>query len=121
MAESQQAFRHYLDAYARKDLDAIAAMLAEEVRLRDWNLAVQGKAAVLAETAKNFASVSSIAIELLSLHESAQGVAGELRIRVDEKLELFVVDVIDFDEQGRITAIRAYKGRGDEDESGSSA
>lgn len=111
------AFRDYLNAYARKDLEAIAAMLAEDVRLRDWNLAVQGKAAVLAETAKNFASVSSIAIEVLSLHERAQGVAGELRILIDGKLALFVVDVIDFDAQGRITAIRAYKGRGDADDS----
>ena len=33
----------YLDAYARKDIAAVATMLADDVTLRDWNLAVRGK------------------------------------------------------------------------------
>jgi steroid delta-isomerase len=106
-------FRDYLRRYAAKDLDGIAAMFSEEVTLRDWNLGVTGKAAALAETRKNFESARSLDIDVLRLHESGPSVAGELRILVDGHLELFVVDVVDFDDDGRILAIRAYLGRGD--------
>lgn len=106
-------FLTYLQHYEAKRLDAIGAMLAEGVTLRDWNLSVQGRAAVLAETRKNFENAQSLSIEVLRVYESPGSVAGELRIVVDGSIELFVVDVIDFDGDGRIRAIRAFLGRGD--------
>ena len=53
----------------------------------------------------------SIEIDVLSILESERAVGGELRIRIDGEIELFVVDVVEFDEQGLICAIRAYLGR----------
>jgi steroid delta-isomerase len=106
-------FRHFLDCYARKDLAGISAMLAPTATLRDWAISVRGAAEVEAETQRNFDNASSIGIEVLKLHASGATVAGELRIVVDGHIELFVVDVIDFDAEGRVAAIRSYKGRGD--------
>ena len=68
--------------------------VAEQIQLRDWNLSVVGKAAALAETRHNFESVESLQIEILSLFESADGVAGELRILINGRDELYVVDVL---------------------------
>lgn len=109
----QARFLDYLRRYEAKDLDGIAAMLAQDVTLRDWNLSVKGRQAAVDETRKNFESARSIRIEVLRLLEGERSVAGELRIVVDGNIELFVVDVLDFDVEGRITAIRAYLGRGD--------
>lgn len=109
----QASFLDYLRRYAAKDLDGIAAMFSEDVTLRDWNLSVKGRDAAIAETRKNFESVASIHIEVLRLLENENSVAGELRILVDGHIELFVVDVLDFDAEGRITAICAFLGRGD--------
>lgn len=106
-------FCTYLQHYAEKNLEAISAMLAEEVHLRDWNISVYGKAETLRETAKNFAEAETIEIEILALYESADTVAGELHVVVDGKINLYVVDVVTFDAQGMVTAIRSYKGRGD--------
>jgi len=106
-------FHDYLAAYARKDLAAIGAMLSDDAQLRDWNLAVRGKEAVLAETARNFSAAATIDIETLALYTSEDAVAGELRIVVDQHEELRVVDVLSFDAQGAIVSIRAYLGRGD--------
>ncbi len=106
-------FRRYLQLYAARDLEAIAELFAEQIQLRDWNLSVQGKAAALAETRHNFASVDSLQIEVLSLFESADGVAGELRILIDGQEELHVLDVLRFDADGKIAEIHAYVGRGD--------
>lgn len=106
-------FLAYLRAYEARDIDRVAELLADDVSLRDWKIAVRGKAAALAETRANFAAATSIRIEPLRLYESVAGVAGELRIVVDDHIELFVVDVVAFDGQGRISAIRAFLGRGD--------
>ena len=109
----REHFLDYLRHYETQNLEAIAALLAENVVLRDWKIRVQGKAAVLAETAANFAQAQSLTIEVLTLTESQHSVAGELRIVVNGEIELFVVDVLEFDADGRISAIRAYLGRGD--------
>ena len=106
-------FRRYLHFYESRDLDAIAELFAEQIQLRDWTLSVVGKAAALAETRHNFESVESLQIEILSLFESADGVAGELRILINGRDELYVVDVLRFDADGRIDQIHAYVGRGD--------
>ena len=114
MTSRHTLFLSYLKHYADMNLDAVAGMLADDVKLRDWNLAVVGKAATLAETAKNFASSQSIAIEVLGVYENQSTVSGELRILVNGDTELYVVDVINFNAQNQIQAIRAYLGRGDD-------
>jgi len=113
MNSRRETCLRYLQAYAAKDLATIEALFAPEVALRDWKIRVCGRAAALAETRRNFESVEHLAIEVLHLHESSQAVAAELRILINGTQELFVVDVIGFDAQGRIDAIRAYLGRGD--------
>lgn len=114
LAETHAATtRRFLAAYAAKDLGAIEALLAPEASSRDWNARVVGRPAVLAEFARNFAAADSLAIDVLHLHATSTSVAAELRIVVNGTIELFVVDVLDFDPQGRVCAIRSYKGIGD--------
>jgi len=105
--------RAYLAAYAARDLAAIEPMFAEAITLRDWKARVVGKAAALAETHKNFEAVQSLRIDVLAAYEREGSAAAELKIVVDGRDTLFVVDVFDFDAEGRIAAIRAYIGRGD--------
>ena len=108
-----RTFPHVHTSLRRKKLEAVSAMLAEEVHLRDWNISVHGKAEALRETAKNFTEAETIAITILSMYESSDTVAGELHIVVDGKFDLYVVDVLNFNAQGKVAAIRSYKGRGD--------
>lgn len=110
---NRDRFLAYLHAYESRDIDRVADMFADDVSLRDWKIAVQGKAAAIAETKLNFESARSIRIQPLRLFEGEASVAGELRILVDDDIELFVVDVLDFDPQGRVRAVRAFLGRGD--------
>ena len=49
----------------------------------------------------------------ISIYENQSTVSAELRIVVDGSIELYVVNVIDFNAQDQIQAIRAYLGRGD--------
>ena len=113
MADRLDLVHGYLAAYAARDLAAIEAMLADTITLRDWQIRVVGKAAALAETRKNFAAVEQLRIDVLAAYERDGGAAAELRIVIDDRDILHVVDVFEFDAGGRITAIRAYLGRGD--------
>lgn len=106
-------FDAFLRAYAAKDLEGIAEMLSEGAALRDWDISVRGRQAVISATKTNFDNAATIAIEVLSVCESRDCVAAELRITVDTSIELYVVDVIQFDASGKVLAIRSYKGRSD--------
>ncbi|MBN8707502.1 MAG: nuclear transport factor 2 family protein [Bacteroidetes bacterium] len=103
----------YLRKYAEKDLKSIENLFSEDIVLRDWKIRVVGKKNALDETRKNFESANSIEIEVLYIYENAETVAAELKITVDGSEELFVVDVITINAEGKINSIRAYLGRGD--------
>lgn len=113
MATQLDRVRAYLAAYAARDLAAVEDLFADTITLRDWKIRVVGKPAALAETRKNFESVQSLAIDVLAACEREGGAAAELKIVINGCDTIYVVDVFDFDAGGRITAIRAYLGRGD--------
>lgn len=103
----------YLKKYADKDLSSIETMFSDDIVLRDWKIRVEGKENALKETRKNFENADTIEIEVLSTYENKNTVAAELKITVDTTEELYVVDVITLNKEGKISSIRAYLGRGD--------
>ncbi len=102
--------RQYLAAYARKDLQAIEAMLDEEATLQDWNSVVSGKSMVLRETQNNFDAARSIEIEIKREFVNEREVAAELRIVIDGTAPLEVVDIVRFNARGLVESIKSYKG-----------
>lgn len=102
----------YLKFYEKKDLNSIEKIFSDDIILRDWKIRVEGKEMALIETKKNFESVDSIQIEVISLYENKNSVAAELKIIINGSQELYVVDVITINPQGRITSIKAFIGRG---------
>lgn len=104
----------YLNKYAEKDIESIEQMFADNIVLRDWKISVIGKEKALMETRKNFEAAESIRIEILSTYGNTHSVAAELKITVDNIEELYVVDVISVNSEGKIEAIGAYLGRGND-------
>lgn len=86
-------------------------MLSDQVDLRGWHISVDGKDAALNKTRKNFGSVQDVKIVPLRVSESEGAVAAELRTLIDGRMDLRVVGVVEFDAQGALRSIRAYKGR----------
>lgn len=103
----------YLKKYEEKDIKAIEEMFSDDILLRDWKIRVEGKEKALIETLKNIESVESIKIDVLSIYENESTVAAELKIIINNKEELYVIDVITINSEGKISSIKAFIGRGD--------
>jgi hypothetical protein len=100
----------YFETFSRKDLDGIAAMFTGDITLRDWEISATGIDEVLAANKKIFDSVDYIHVMPLHLYQDGSTVAAELSIVVSGAVHLSVVDVIKFNDAGKISSIRAYKG-----------
>jgi ketosteroid isomerase-like protein len=100
----------YFETFSRKDLDGLALMFTGDVTLRDWEISATGIDDVLAANKKIFDSVEYIHALPLHLYQDGNTVAAELSIVVSGAVHLSVVDIITFNDVGKISSIRAYKG-----------
>jgi hypothetical protein len=77
--------------------------------MRDWNLDASGIELVLNDYADIFKSLSEVVVDMVNSHESQQTVVAELIIMAKEIASIKVVDILSFDQNGKIRSIRAYK------------
>lgn len=105
-----QTAHEYFSAFAAKDLKALSGVLADNVSLRDWDQNVYGRAAVLAANQSIFDTVGSIHVTPLRIFYDGQALACELEIIIDDAPSLKVVDILEFDTEGKIFVVRAFKG-----------
>lgn len=110
MSPLNQIVGDYLQAFVDKNIDKLVSLLAENVELRDWTLREKGINSVRSATLQIFKSCTTI--EVLPVHVliGEKNAIAELIIRFDDNEPIHVVDVYDFDDDGKIVAIRAYKG-----------
>ena len=102
---------NYFYLFTCKNLAAISDMFADDCQLRDWENSGDGKNAVIAVYEKIFASVDTIAVTPRALYEdSSNTVIAELMITVNGREQIFVTDIITFDNDDKIVSVRAYKG-----------
>ena len=102
----------YLNAFNAHDLKALALCFTEGILLRDWDQEVKGKKAVLEAKAVIFNRFPCINVTVKNLIEDEKMVVAELLVDLDPSIDepMKVVDIIQFRDDGKILAIRAYKG-----------
>lgn len=106
----QSISKKYFKTFSDKNVDELSDMFADDICLQDWEIRAVGKAAVLLANENIFSSVETIEATPTSLYCENNVVVAELKICIDNKTSILVVDVIEFDKSGKIKAIRAYKG-----------
>ena len=100
----------YFEAFSRHDLKGLGAMFSDKVTLTDWDIVKHGKDAVLDANKSIFDSFPLIKIRFERAYISGRSVASEIVIHLDSSTSFGVVDVLDFDDDGLIVSVRAYKG-----------
>tara|TARA_R100000008_G_C3586617_1_gene172946 strand:- start:3714 stop:4052 length:339 start_codon:yes stop_codon:yes gene_type:complete len=102
--------KKYFKTFSNKDLDGLSEMFSDDVRLEDWEQSAEGKIAVLEANKKIFSSVDTIEVSPTALYRDNNTIVAELIICVDRQTNILVVDILDFDDDGKIRSIKAYKG-----------
>eukprot|EP00466_Bigelowiella_natans_P000798 jgi/Bigna1/88213/estExt_fgenesh1_pg.C_290085 len=110
-----KAAEDYFAAWNSKDLKKLEnCFVAEKAVLRDWDISVEGTSKVVEANGNIFKAVPKIAIEVVKVHPCVCTCSASCEILVklnnDKNEVLKVVDVIDFDKDYKIKALRAYKG-----------
>lgn len=103
------AARLYFDSYSQKDLGALEGLLATNVSLKDWELELTGREAVLLQAKTVFQDTDQLRVDVCQMFQGDSSIAAELDIFVDD-VYLRVVDVLAFNKDSKICCIRAYKG-----------
>jgi hypothetical protein len=100
----------YFDAFQSRDIERVKPFFSESVSLRDWDIDAKGVSDVTEANNSIFNSVTSISVAPLNVISQDNMVWAELDIVINDSVFLRVVDIIEFDEDGKIRSIRAFKG-----------
>ena len=100
----------YFKDFSNKNIPSLKAVFADEIILRDWEIEVKGINNVIDANKNIFNNVKSILVEPINLYQDRNTVVGEIKIIINNTEILYVVDVIEFNEENKIKRIFAYKG-----------
>ena len=100
----------YFLAFSNKDLFKIQSMFSQNIILRDWDISAQGFDQVSAANQNIFNSVQTIAVRPINIFVDEHTAIGELEITINDLEVIKVVDLIEFNKDLKIVAIKAYKG-----------
>lgn len=85
-------------------------MFSDNVKLVDWNISVSTKEKVIEQIDIIFSTVNTIQVTPISFYSNSDtSYAVQISILIDNKERLDVIDFIEFDNDGLISSINAFK------------
>lgn len=99
----------YFECFNYQKLDKLEELLSDDIILKDWNIYAEGKKDVL-NAIYNIFIDNIIEINYLGeYYEEGHTVCCEISIKINKVEKINVVDIITFDNFGKIKKINAYK------------
>jgi len=125
MNRNIQQLRKYFQAFADKDIEVLSEMFTNDIILIDWNNTFTGKDQVVNEVKGIFTNFKTISLEVTDIFSSLNIInadrgettvsipkddsfACEIVIVFDDLEPLYIMDLIEFDSEGRIKKLTAY-------------
>ncbi len=105
----ENLIKDYITYFSKKDISSLEKLLAEDVKLIDWEILANGKKEVLDANKKIFDSFKSINVELKEIFIKDMTAACLLEILINNKDKIKVVDIIKFNNDNKIILISAFK------------
>lgn len=118
-ARMRAALQEYIDAFNRGDADALAALFADDARIEDpvgGGTVVHGRADIDAFYQRAVRAVDrlELAAPIRTSHGSAAAMAFDIHLRSgDGTVVVRAIDVMRFDDAGRVIDMKAYHGPDD--------
>ena len=125
MNKNIQQLRNYFQAFADKNIEVLTEMFTDDIILIDWNNTFSGKDQVVNEVQGIFKNFKTIKLEVTDIFSSLDIInadrgettvsipkddsfACEIVIVFDDLEPLYIMDLIEFDDEGRIKKLTAY-------------
>jgi len=125
MNKNIQQLRKYFQAFADKNIEILTEMFTDDIILIDWNNTFTGKDQVVNEVQGIFTNFKTIKLEVTDIFSSLNIInadrgettvsipkddsfACEIVIVFDDLEPLYIMDLIEFDDEGRIKKLTAY-------------
>jgi hypothetical protein len=99
----------YAENFSNKKIDLLKQMFSQDIELTDWEISAKGIDQVIAANQKIFDSVETISVYFGLMAEIDSTVFTQLSIVINNHTIVKVVDIITFDQEGKICKISAYK------------
>ena len=106
-----QQLRKYFQAFSDKNIEVLIEMFSDDIILIDWNNTFTGKDQVVNEVQGIFTNFNNIKLEITDIFSSLNkddSFACEIVIVFDDLEPLYIMDLIEFDDEGRIEKLTAY-------------
>jgi len=101
--------KQYFENFSNKRIDLLEQMFSQDVELTDWEISAKGISQVVAANQKIFDSVETITVDVGVLAETDETVFAQISVIVNSSVTIKVIDVITFDQEGKISKVSAYK------------
>ena len=102
--------KNYQDAFNNQDINKLKNLFDKDILLKDWERSVKGIENVIKENQKIFDSVESLKSVTVKEFYHENTAICVLKIHINEKEVIDVVDIIEFNDENKIITITAYKG-----------
>ena len=100
----------YFNIFSQKNIEGLRTLFDDKITLRDWDINQTGIENVLKANMSIFEQVKTIKVIPQTIITENNLLSAELKIIIDNKDELKVVDIIEFNTNGKIISIKAFKG-----------
>jgi len=100
----------YFEVFSNKNINLLSDIFSDNVKLVDWNISASTKEKVIEQIDIIFSTVNTIQVTPISFYSNSDtSYAVQISILIDNKERLDVIDFIEFDNDGLISSINAFK------------
>jgi hypothetical protein len=99
----------YFEIFSNKDIKGLENLFSDNVILQDWEILAKGKKQVLDANKNIFDSIESISVTLNDLYLDELVAICLIEIIINNEETLKVIDIIKFNDEGKIIEVSAYK------------
>ena len=100
----------YFEDFSSKKIDRLKVNFSNDISLKDWEIEAKGIQEVIAANEKIFNEVETIKVNPVQIINQGRLISAQLEITINASEVIHVVDIIEFNEDNKISSIRAYKG-----------
>lgn len=102
--------KKYFSYFSNKDIDSLKVLFSSEIKLRDWEIDIEGYDNVIKQNIKIFDNLNNFNLKIIELSQSENTIFAEIEIILADNEVVRVLDRIKFNNDLKIIEITAFKG-----------